>query len=314
MVTDTGGIDDHSFNAAAWAGMQKAQADGKAKVQYVQSTTENDYVPNINSLISKNCNLIVTVGGLVGDATKAAAAKNTNQKFAIVDSGSIPANVKGLQFNTAQAAFLGGYLAAGMTKSGKVATFGGLNIGPVTIYMDGFWEGVQYYNSQNKANVQVLGWNQNTQQGSFANSFTDQNAGKQLSAGFVSQGADIVFPVAGGTGLGALAEAQQSGGALNAIWVDTDGCIAAAQYCSVIITSVLKAITSAVSQTVEQTAAGNFSDTPYIGTLSNGGTGLAPYHDFTPKVPASLVAQLAAVRAGIINGTIPITSKAQPTS
>ena len=96
-----------------------------------------------------------------------------------------------------------------MTKTGKVATFGGLNIPPVTIYMDGFWEGVQYYNKQKGKNVQVLGWDENKQKaGTFANSFTDQNKGKQISQAFIQQGADIIFPVAGGTGLGAGAAAQ----------------------------------------------------------------------------------------------------------
>jgi basic membrane protein A len=314
MVTDTGGIDDHSFNAAAWAGMQKAQSDGKAVTQFLQSTTSNDYKSNISSLINKNCGLVVTVGGLMGDATNAAAVASPNQKFAIVDSGSVPPNVKGLQFNTAQGAFLGGYLAAGLSKSGKVATFGGLPIGPVTIYMDGFWEGVQYYNQKHSTTVQVLGWNETTHAGSFAQSFTDQNLGKQLAAGFVSQGADIVFPVAGGTGLGALAEAQQSNGALNAIWVDTDGCTAAVQYCGVIITSVLKGITDSVTKAVEAASAGSFSATAYVGTLQNGGTGLADYHDFASKVPAALQTELATVKQDIISGTIKITSKAQPTS
>jgi basic membrane protein A len=313
MVTDTGGIDDHSFNTAAWAGMQKAQSDGKATVSYVQSTTENQYTSNISSLVTKGCKLIVTVGGLMADATTAASKKSTSQKFAIVDSGSVAPNIKGLQFNTAQGAFLGGYLAAGYSKSGKVATFGGLNIAPVTIYMDGFWEGVQYYNSKHGTSVQVLGWNETTQQGSFAQSFTDQNAGKQLAAGFLSQGADIVFPVAGGTGLGALAEAQQSNGQMNGIWVDTDGFTAASQYANVLLTSVLKGISDSVTKAVEDSSAGNFSETSYIGTLANGGTGLAPYHDFESKVPAALTSELATVKQGIIDGTVAIKSKAQPT-
>ncbi|MGH6657907.1 MAG: BMP family lipoprotein [Actinocrinis sp.] len=312
MVTDTGGIDDHSFNTAAWAGMQKAQTDGKATVSYVQSVTENQYSSNISSLVTKGCKLIVTVGGLMADATTAASKSNASQQFAIVDSGSVAPNIKGLEFNTAQGAFLGGYLAAGLSQSGKVATFGGLPIAPVTVYMDGFWEGVQYYNSKHNTKVQVLGWNETTQQGSFAQSFTDQNLGKQLAQQFVSQGADIVFPVAGGTGLGALAQAQQSNGALNAIWVDTDGYTAAPQYKSVLITSVLKGIGDAVTKTVEDTSAGNYSETPYVGTLANGGTGLAPYHDWQSKVPAALTAELDTVKQGIIAGTITIKSKAQP--
>ncbi len=312
MVTDTGGIDDHSFNTAAWAGMQKAQTDGKAAVSYVQSTTENQYSSNISSLVTANCKLIVTVGGLMADATTAASKAHTDQKFAIVDSSSVAPNIKGLEFNTAQGAFLGGYLAAGFSKSGKVATFGGLPIAPVTVYMDGFWEGVQYYNTKHGTHVQVLGWSETTQQGSFAQSFTDQNAGKQLAQGFLAQGADIVFPVAGGTGLGALAEAQQSKGAMNAIWVDTDGYTAAPQYKSVLVTSVLKGIADAVTKAVETSSTGSFDATPYVGTLANGGTGLAPFHDFEGKVPAALTAELAQVKQDIISGTITIKSKAQP--
>ncbi|MFL6110356.1 MAG: BMP family ABC transporter substrate-binding protein, partial [Catenulispora sp.] len=167
MVTDTGGIDDRSFNASAWAGMQAAEKDGKAKVQYLQSTSENDYVPNITALEGKGCNLIVTVGGLMADATNSQAEAKPGQNFAIVDHSSAndktqkpEPNVHGLEFNTAQGAFLAGYLAAASSKSGVVATWGGLNIPPVTVYMDGFWEGVQYYNHAKGKSVRVLGWDE----------------------------------------------------------------------------------------------------------------------------------------------------------
>ena len=112
-----------------------------------------------------------------------------------------------MQFDTAQAAFLAGYLAAGYSKSGKVATYGGLKIPPVTIFMDGFADGVAYYNQQKSKNVQVLGWDKATQNGTFAESFTDQDKGKALSDTFVAQGADVIMPVAGGTGLGTAAAA-----------------------------------------------------------------------------------------------------------
>jgi basic membrane protein A and related proteins len=314
MVTDTGGIDDRSFNQSAWAGMQAAQAAGKATVTYAQSTTENDYVSNINSFISAGCGIIVTVGFSMANATDAAAKAHPNQKFAIVDNASSGTNVRGIEYNTAQGAFLGGYLAAGMTKTGKVATWGGINLPTVDIYMDGFWEGVQYYNHQNGKSVQVLGWDETTQKGSFVNSFTDQNAGKQLTATQANQGADIVFPVAGNAGLGALAQAKASGGSLNAIWVDTDGFVSAPQYGSVLISSVEKGIAATVSATVEAAAAGTFSATAYVGTLTNNGTGLAPYHDFASKVPASLTSQLDTIKSEIISGQIKITSKNQPSS
>jgi basic membrane protein A len=315
MVTDTGGIDDRSFNQISWQGMtEAAHANSAVSVSYVQSTTENDYVPNIQSLVSRKCHLIVTVGALMQQATQQAAKAHPSDKFAIVDSPSGPSNVYGMQFNTAQGGFLGGYLAAAMTKTGKVATFGGESISPVTVYMDGFWEGVQYYNSKNHKSVQVLGWNENKPKGgSFANSFTDESAGKSITENFIQQGADIVFPVAGGTGLGAAAAAEASGGKVKVIWVDTDGCVSAPQYCGVFLTSVVKGISQAVSATVESAAHGKYLSGSYMGTLSNGGTGLAPFHDFASQVPAALQTELNTLKQDIENGTIKITSKNQPT-
>jgi len=321
MVTDIGGIDDKSFNASAWAGMQAAEKDGKAKVQYVQSTNENDYVPNINGLVAKKCDLIVTVGGLMGDATDQAAEANASQKFAIVDDGpmnfktnKVESNVHGLQFNTAQGAFLAGYLAAGSTKTGKVATWGGLNIPPVTVYMDGFWEGVQYYNQAKGTKVQVLGWDETNQKGgSFSQSFTDSNKGKSVSDDFVNQGADIIFPVAGGAGAGAAKTAAASHGAVSVIWVDTDGCTSDAADCAVFLASVTKGISGAVQKVVEDTAAGNYKGgTSDILDLSNGGTDLVPGSQLGSKIPSALTDELKQVKADIISGKIKITSPSQP--
>ena len=212
MVSDTGGIDDRSFNAAAWAGMQAAAAaNSNISVKFSQSTSPSDYTPIINTFISQKCNIIVTLGFAMGDATKAAATANASQKFAIVDNvyAGRP-NVNSLVFNTVQDAFLGGYLAAGMTKTGKVATFGGQEFPTVTIYMDGYWDGVQYYNSKHGTHVQVLGWDEKTQKGSFTGDFTNQTKGQTLTQTFISEGADIIFPVAGNVGLGAAKAVQQA--------------------------------------------------------------------------------------------------------
>ncbi len=248
MVLDTGGVDDRSFNQSSWQGMQDAKAaNGAIDISYVSSSSQNDYVPNLSAEVAAGCGTTVAVGGLMGDAVKTVAASNPTKQFAEVDAGSSGPNVYGMQFNTAQGAFLGGYLAAAMSKTGKVATYGGLNIPPVTIYMDGFWEGVQYYNTQKGKKVQVLGWDEKNQKGgTFAQSFTDQNKGRSISQAFIQQGADILFPVAGGTGLGSGAAAQASGGKVSVIWVDTDGCVSAQQYCSVFLTSVIKNLADAV--------------------------------------------------------------------
>ena len=317
MVTDTGGIDDRSFNASAWAGMQAAaKASSNVTVKYLQSTTQADYVPNINTFISQKCNIIVTVGFLMGDATQAAAKAHPSQKFAIVDFSYTPPlpNVDALLFNTAQDGFQGGYLAAGMSKTGKVATFGGQKLPTVTIYMDGFYDGVQYYNQKHGTHVQVLGWNEGTQNGSFTGDFTNQTKGQTLTQTFISEGADIIFPVAGNVGLGAAKAVQQADAAagsqkVNMEWVDLDGCVSAATYCKYFITSVLKGETLAVKTAVLAAAGGTFKGGNYIGTLANGGVSLAPFHDWDSKVSASLKSELQQISKGIQDGSIQTPTK-----
>ena len=256
---------------------------------------------------------MIAVGGLMGTAVAKIAKANPDQQYAEIDAPSSGDNVYGLQYNTAQGGFLGGYLAAAMSKTGKVATYGGLNIPPVTIYMDGFWEGVQYYNQQKGKNVQVLGWDEKNQKGgTFANSFTDSNKGKQITQQFQQQGADIVFPVAGGTGVGSAAAAASSGGQLSVMWVDTDGCESVAQYCKYFLTSVTKNLSGSVQEYLSASASGKFPKGNYVGTLENDGTGLAPFHDFDSKVPSDLKTQLDQVKADIISGKIKITSPSQP--
>jgi basic membrane protein A len=316
MVTDTGGIDDKSFNAGAWAGLQAAkQAQSNVDPQYVASSAEADYEPNLKQFVDKNCNFILAVGGLMGDATKKVAAANTGKEFGIVDSKLADlTNVYPMQFNTAEAAFLAGYLAAGYSKTGVVATYGGMKIPPVTIFMDGFVDGVAHYNKTKNKTVKVLGWDKATQNGTFAEVFTDQAKGKSISDTFVGQKADVILPVAGGTGLGTAAAAQQSGGKYSVIWVDSDGCKSAAQYCSVFLSTVEKGISGAVEQAVVAGAKGEKLDNAkgYVGTLANNGVSLAPYHEFDSKVPAELKTEIDKLKADIIAGTIKVESPSSP--
>ncbi len=323
MVTDTGGINDKSFNQSSWEGMQAAAAaNSNITIKYLPSTSTSDYAKNISAFESQKCGIIVTVGFAMGPATQSAALAAPKQKFAIVDCSyasfclstkphpPIAHNINQLVYNTVQDAFLGGYLAAGMTKTGKVATYGGMKFGTVTIYEDGFWDGVQYYNKQHHTHVQVLGWSEPSQNGTFAGSFTNVAAGQTIANTFITDGADIIFPVAGGVGLGsakAVQTADSSGKNISMFWVDTDGCVSAATYCKYFITSVEKGITASVKAAVLSAAAGH-SGGSYVGTLSNGGAVLAPYHDWSSKVPASLQSELKTVQQDIISGKIvPVT-------
>jgi basic membrane protein A and related proteins len=313
MVTDTGGLDDHSFNASTWAGFQKAKAANAAiNTSNTPSTTMADYAPNLTNSVSNKCQYIQAVGGLMGDATYAAAKANPQVQFSIVDSGNGGnPNVFPIQFNTQEAAFLAGYLAAGSSKTGKVGTYGGMKIPPVTIFMDGFADGVKKYNEAHSKNIQVLGWDKAKQDGLFTNDFVKQDAGKAKSDALFAQGADIIMPVAGGAGLGTAANA---GTKYKVIWVDADGCNTT-QYCSVIMTTVVKNMTDLVGDAVGKAATqpGTLLDnTGAKGTLANGGVSLAPYHDFDSKIDPALKAEIDKLKADIIAGTIKVDSPAAP--
>lgn len=301
QVTDVGGIDDKSFNATAYKGITDAVAALGVEGQYLESQEQADYETNINAFVDQGCDLIVTVGFLLGDATYAAADANPGQKFAIVDYGSnfdgnTRENLVGLNFATQEAAFLAGYVAAASTQTGVVATFGGLNIPPVTAFMDGFWHGVNYYNAENGTSVRVLGWDANTQDGLFVGNFESTDDGRTMGESLLDEGADIIMPVAGPVGLGTAAAVTERGNAW-IIGVDTDWTVSAAEYTPVILTSVLKNMDIAVYGQIEAVVNGTYAGGDYLGTLANGGVGLAG------SFP-DLQAALDAIAAGIADGSI----------
>ncbi|MGN9807885.1 BMP family lipoprotein [Micromonospora sp. BQ11] len=314
MVTDVGGIDDKSFNTSAWAGLEAAKAENSNIVtKYTASKAEADYEVNLTQYVNQDCDFILAVGGLMGTATSKIAKANPDQQFGIVDAKLPETNVYPMQFDTAQAGFLAGYLAAGMSKTNAVGTYGGLPIPPVTIFMDGYADGVAYYNKAKGKNVRVLGWDKATQKGSFTNDFVKQDEGKKVSDTLVAQGADIIMPVAGGAGLGTTGAAKASGGKYNTIWVDVDGCKSTPD-CSAIISTVVKNIPDAVKEAVLKAANGEKleANPGFLGTLANNGVSLAPFNEFESKVPADLKTELEKLKADISAGTVKVESKAQP--
>lgn len=302
-VTDTGGVDDRSFNATAWEGAQMAQKDLDFEAKYLESQQQTDYEKNINAFIEEKCDLIVTVGFLLGDATKAMAEKNPNQKFAIVDFAYDPTipNVLGLTFQTDQAAFLAGYLAAASTKTGKVGTFGGIQIPTVTIFMDGFAMGVKYYNEQKGGKVEVLGWDPEKQTGLFTGNFESTDDGRKMGETLMDEGADIIMPVAGPVGLGTAAAVKERGNAW-IVGVDTDWTVSAPDYKDIILTSVMKKIETAVFTAAKQVKDGTFKGGIYSGTLSDNGVGLPDTSVWSDE----LKAEVQAIQADIIAGKIKV--------
>ena len=320
QVTDLGGIDDKSFNAGAYQGITKAIADLKVEGKYLESTQQSDYQKNLQQYLDENTDLIITVGFLLGVDTATAAKANPETKFAIVDysypdcfsdtavegkdcgSKTEMANVLGLTFQTDEAAFLAGYAAAASTKTGKVATFGGINIPPVTIFMKGFEAGVAYYNQSMGTAVEVLGWNTAANDGSFTGNFDSLDDGRSFAESFVQEGADIIMPVAGSVGLGSAAYCKESGSCM-VIGVDVDWTVSAAEYTDVIFTSVLKNVNVAVYDTTKAAVDGTFKGGVYVGTLKNGGLGITA----VKGASAELKAALEKLQADIISGAVKVS-------
>ena len=309
QVTDTGGIDDAGFNQTAWKGVQDAMDQKGIDGRFLESQAETDYEANLNSLLGGGCDIIITVGFLMGDATKAAAEANPNQKFSIVDFAYDPTipNVVGQVFATDQAAFLAGYLAAGMTKTGTLGTFGGINIPPVTVFMDGLARGAAYYNKEHGTDVKVLGWDPDAKEGLFTNNFESLDDGRAFAQNLYDEGADIVMPVAGPVGLGSAALAAELGtDKLKIIGVDADQYLTDTEKQSVYLTSVLKRMDATVLAVIESAMDGSFKGGLTVGTLENNGVGLAPFHSFEDAVPAEMKSELEKIKAGIIDGSISI--------
>jgi basic membrane protein A len=320
QVTDTGGVDDRSFNQTAYAGLEQAADELGFEPTFLESTSESDYDGHINSFIEEGCDLIITIGFLLGGATATAAEGNPDQQFAIVDydfseaAGDVADgfdNVAELTFSTDQAAFLAGYVAAATSETGTVGTYGGINIPTVTIFMDGFQAGVEHYNEESGADVELVGWDAaNPDGGLFTGDFEDQAKGRSTTEQLLDQGADVIMPVAGPVGLGSIEAVEAAGGGARLIWVDTDGCVSVEESCALFLTSVMKNMDVAVHDTAVAAAEGDFQAGLYTGTLENGGVGIAPFHEFEDAVPQEVKDAVEELQQQIIDGEVETTPAA----
>lgn len=320
MISDEGGFDDASFNESGFEGLTRAESELGITIKDAESTDPGQYAGNVDSMVQEGCDLIIGVGFALEDAIQAGAEANPDINFALIDSSFSDAdfnpvtydNAKPILFNTQESAFLAGYYAAGVSKTGTVATYGGMPFPSVTIFMDGFVDGVAKYNEDNGTDVKVLGWDKAAQNGSMIGNFTDTEAGRATTEQFIASGADVILPVAGPVGAGTLNAASQAQG-VSVIWVDSDGYLQPANDASksLILTSVMKLIGNAVFDTIKAASEGSFTSDPYVGTLENGGVDLAPLHDFEATVPTELQDAVASLRDQIISGELVVESPSQ---
>ncbi len=316
IVSDAGGFDDKSFNQLSYEGTKKAAEEIGAEFAEVQSDSETDFAPNIDSLVAEDCNTIVTVGFALSAATVEAAKANPDIEFILIDDaadgdfdGTKDAeNIKPLLYDTAQAAFLAGYLAAGYSEAGKVGTFGGQPYPTVTIFMDGFKQGVDYYNSVKGTSVQVIGWTGSDEGSSFTGGFEANDTAKNVAAGIIDQGVDVLLPVGGPIYQSAMDAITDSGREIALVGVDADFFETDPSTADLVLTSILKKMDVSAYDAVKAAGAGNIDYEAYVGTLENGGVGIAPLHNFEDKVDPALSQEVEELQAKIISGEVPVTS------
>jgi basic membrane protein A len=320
LSLDTGGPADKNFNQSAYEGLEALKAEG-FETAYTTAVDDSSYAPNIQQLIDQNCNTVIAVGYNQGTALQAAALDTANAdiSFGWVDAtwaledGTIPANFTGIDFQIDEASMLAAYLAAAISKTNVIATYGGAPYPGVTKFMDGWVAGAKYYADKKGVATEVLGWDPVAKTGTFNPAtapFNDPVFGKTTAEAFMGQNADVVHAVAGGTGNGsyqAMMDADKY-----SVGVDLDQCVSLPEYCGTLLTSAQKNIGAAVITAVNDNYAGKKGGTNYIGTLKNGGVQIATLDrtedawktTFGSLVTAELKAEVEALKAAIIDGSV----------
>ena len=306
-VSDEGNWKDKSFNESVYNGLLEAKATVGVEIADAESASAEAFAPNLQQMVDAECDLIIAVGfNLVAPVNEAAKA-NPTFNYVTVDGWSEGnANLKPINYAMTESSFLAGYLSAAYSTTKIIGTYGGMQIDSVTAFMDGFYNGAQYWAKESGTAVKVLGWNPTKKTGDFIGDFAPNSAvSKSIAAGQLKAGADIIMPVAGEQ-LGALSEAiKASGKSALMLGVDSDRAANSPEYASLILTSVEKRMTKAVLEIITDLAGGAaFSGDAYMGTLANDGTGLSSFGEFDSKVSAEIKSGLDAVKAGIIDGSI----------
>ena len=299
LVTDVGKINDKSFNQSAWEGVQQAEKDLGAKVQYIETTDAKDYAKNIGTFGDEGYDVIVTVGFALGEATRAAAATYPNVKFIGVDqdqfAGTID-NVAGLVFPEDNAGFLVGALAAAMSQSNKIGAVCGTDaVPPVWRFGEGYKAGAAYADQMLGTTTEVFVVYHSDV--GFDKTFTDPEWGAATAKSMMDQGADAIFGCGGITGNGAITAAAQSGAF--AIGVDTDQYLTLPEAAPRMLSSAMKLITPGVFDLVKAAKDGSFPSGNYVGDA-----GYAPFHDLESEVPAEVKTMMEEINAGLLDGSI----------
>lgn len=269
MVTDTGGVNDQSFNQSAWEGMQELESSEGYKVSYLESKQESDYATNLDKAVDSGAELVWGIGFAMAEAVGNAATQNPDIQFAIIDNTNPndAANITGVMFHAEQPSFLVGYIAACTSTTNKVGFVGGMSSDIISQFEYGYKAGVAYANAEKGKNVEVSA--------QYAESFTDSAKGKAIATSMFTDGCDIVFHAAGGVGTGVIEAAKDAG--KFAIGVDRDQAYLAPDN---VLTSALKNVNVAVVDVSKKLISGELKGgTNVVLGAAEGAVGIPEAHD-----------------------------------
>lgn len=296
LVTDIGKINDKSFNQSCWEGLQQAQKELGARVEYIETADSRDYNANIATLADEGFDVIVTCGFNLGDATTAAAKAHPGTDFIGVDQfqNENVDGLAGLNFPEDQAGFLVGALAAMMSQNHMIgAVCGPDSVPPVWRLGEGYKAGAAYVDNMKEMTTEVFVIYHDTAE----NAFTDPEWGAATAKSIIGTGADIIFGCGSVTGNGAIIAAAQSDA--YAIGVDTDQYFTVPEAAPLMLSSAMKLIAPGVFQLIQLSREGKFPSGNYLG-----GVGYAPFHDVENKVPAEVKTAMDEISAGLLDGSI----------
>ena len=302
-----------AFNRQAESALQQAASMYNAlSITIVPpAAADNDYANDAYQNIfiewlPADCSFVVTTNLFLGDVMRSAAKVYPDRYFLALDyldaNETLP-NLWAQNYAMDQVSFLAGYLAAAVSRTGKVGTFGGAQYPAITQYMDGFTLGVQYYNQKHGENSRVLGWDIATQCGLFIDDFGSPEKGKEMGDQLIAQGADILFPVAGRTSSGAALSASLHGN-VYIIGTEMDWAQNIRYYHKITLTSTEKRLDRSVAIAIEALVNEAFKGGQHTGTLVSGEISLAPYYYLDNLVTPEIKADLIKIKADIILGQI----------
>lgn len=310
-VSDEGSWEDASFNEAVYRGLQQAEEQLGVEIRALESNTPEDFAPNVQATVDEGCDVIFGVGFALEEALKASAQENPEMVYVAVDGdnavdGEPLPNVKSVRYAMFESSYLAGYTAAAYSTSKVIGTYGGVQIPPVTDFMDGYYYGAKAYEADTGTEVTVVGWDPAAGTGDFIGDFAANSAtSKSIAASLVEAGADVLFPV-GGDQFGAASEAIADAG-IDGVMVGVDLDIAATspQYAPLMLTSAEKRMSVATFEIISDLSSGaEFSNETYLGNLANGGTDISPFYEFDSGISQDVKDRLAELKQGIIDGDV----------